>query len=355
MWLLSRRQATQYAREIWLLIALFALSCFVLFLSIRVISLKETTSIFWLTLLLTTFFSAAVNLRAGEKRPLWLLLPVSLPFALGAVALFNIIIELFYSSFFTYWKGVDAAFESVKIWAKTGTKEHGHDWPTYLNWLWQEQSPLLVLGAAGAILALIRRQRHAIFLGAWAFGILAAYSLIPYKTPWLMINFTVPLALISGYCVNEVYNWERKLRSRALALGLAFAALAVCATQTVILNFYRYDNDKYPYVYAHTYREFLPLIDQIELLARRAGTGKQTGITITAPEYWPMPWYLREYPKAGFFGRMAATQEPIVVGSVDQEAELAMMLGDRYERVDSYPLRPGVTLVLYARRDLIEK
>ena len=273
--------------------------------------------------------------------------------AVLALVLFVFVNILFYSSFFTYWKGVGGAIDTFQIWAKTGTKEHGHPWHTYLGWLLKEEAPLLFLGAAGSILALVRRRnRFAIFAGAWAFGILAAYSLIPYKTPWLMVNFTVPLAIIAGYAVNEIYNWGKGLLKRVLALSVAVAALAICGTQAIILNFYQYDNDKYPYVYAHTYREFIPLVDEIDRLATAAGTGKQTGVTITAPEYWPLPWYLRDYPRAGFFGRMAATQEPIVVGSLDQQEELDSALGDRYVRLGPYPLRPGVTLVLYARRDL---
>jgi uncharacterized protein (TIGR03663 family) len=271
-----------------------------------------------------------------------------------ALLIFIFINILFYSSFFTYRGGVRGAIESFQIWAKTGTKEHGHDWYTYLWWLVQEEAPLLLLGVAGALLALIRhKSRFAIFAGAWAFGILAAYSLIPYKTPWLMLNFTVPLAIIGGYAVDEIYVSGKGLATRLLALAIALAALAVCGTQAVRLNFFHYDDDKYPYVYAHTYREFLPLVNKIDELAERAGTGKQTGITITAPEYWPMPWYLREYPHAGFFGHMAVTQEPVVIGSIDQQEELNAALGDGYVLIDSYPLRPGVTLMLYARRDLV--
>ncbi len=273
-----------------------------------------------------------------------------------ALLLFVFVNILFYSSFFTYRKGIGGAIESLKVWAATGTKEHGHDWYTYLWWLLQEEAPLLFLGAAGAVLALIRRvNRFAIFAGAWAFGILAAYSLIPYKTPWLMLSFIVPLAIIGGYCVNEIYHWGKDFSSRALALALALAALVVCGTQTIKLNFFHYDDDKYPYVYAHTYREFLPLMNKIDELAERAKTGRQTGITITAREYWPLPWYLRDYPRAGFLGRMAVTNEPIIIGSVEQEQQLNAALGDRYQRLDAYPLRPGVTLLLYARRDIMQK
>lgn len=270
-----------------------------------------------------------------------------------AFLLFIFINILFYSSFFTYRAGIRGALDSLQVWAATGTKEHGHDWHTYLWWLLQEEAPLLILGIAGALLALMRyRNRFSIFAGAWAFGILAAYSLIPYKTPWLMLNFTVPLAIIGGYAINEIYVWTKGVTSRVAALAIALVALAICATQAVQLNFFHYDDDKYPYVYAHTYRELLPMMTAIDQLAERAKTGKQTGITITAREYWPLPWYLREYPRAGFFGHMAMTSEPIVVGSVEQQQELETMLGDRYRQINSYPLRPGVTLLLYARRDL---
>jgi uncharacterized protein (TIGR03663 family) len=272
-----------------------------------------------------------------------------------ALALFALVNVLFYSSFFTYWQGVTGALESVQVWAKTGTKEHTHELYTYLVWLMQEESPLLLLGAAGAMIALVRRRnRFTIFAGAWAFGILAAYSLIPYKTPWLTINITVPLAIVSGYAIDEIYNFEEGLRSRIFALTLAAVALIICGTQAFILNFRRYDDDRYPYVYAHTYREFLPMVEEIDRLAKRAGTGAQTGITIAAREYWPLPWYLRDYEHAGFFGHMTTTSEPIVVGSIEEMTELDETLGDYYKQVGTYPLRPGVTLVLYAKKELVE-
>ena len=95
------------------------------------------------------------------------------------------------------------------------------------------------------------------------------------------------------------------------------------------------------------------MVKEIERLADRAGTGTQTGITITSPDYWPLPWYLRNYERAGFFGHMTTTDEPIVLGSTEQIPELDSMLDGRYQLVDSYPLRPGVTLVLYAKKELI--
>ena len=85
---------------------------------------------------------------------------------------------------------------------------------------------------------------------------------------------------------------------------ITVAALAISGTQSVILNFYHYDDDQYPYVYAHSYRDLLSMVNEIDRLAKRAGTEMKTPITITASEYWPLPWYLRDYEGAGFFGSL---------------------------------------------------
>ena len=56
---------------------------------------------------------------------------------------------------------------------------------------------------------------------------------------------------------------------------------------------------------------------------------------------------------AGFYGRLTDTKDPIVIGSQPQDEALRVQLGDRYARIGSYALRPGVDLVLYVRRDLV--
>lgn len=239
-----------------------------------------------------------------------------------ALALFLFINILFYSSFFKHWAGVKGALDSLQFWATTSTNDHTQaGFYGYFTWLMQEEAPLLMLGAIGALVAIIRRRnRFAIFAGAWAFGILIAYSLIPYKTPWLMLNFIVPLGIIGGYGINEIFSYGKYMVLRIAAVAVAVIALTIMTSQSVILNFKRYDDEKYPYVYAHTTREFLFLVQKVEELANRTGTAKQTGITITSPDYWPLPWYLRDYDHAGFVGRLAPTSEPIVIGKDTQES-----------------------------------
>jgi predicted membrane-bound mannosyltransferase len=78
---------------------------------------------------------------------------------------------------------------------------------TYVLWLLREEAPIFILAAIGTGMALIqRRNRSAVFAGIWAFVLLAAYSVIPYKTPWVLLNIIIivprasPVALGSRAC-----------------------------------------------------------------------------------------------------------------------------------------------------------
>src|SRR5438128_1388367 len=116
--------------------------------------------------------------------------------ALVAFTIFIVVNVLFYSSFFkNYPKGVNDALQTLNLWRKR-THEHAHPWWQYTNWLFQEEGIVLVLGAVGAAIALwLAKNRFAVFVALWSFGLLTAYSFAgasikhlfsdqTYKTPW---------------------------------------------------------------------------------------------------------------------------------------------------------------------------
>jgi uncharacterized protein (TIGR03663 family) len=288
--------------------------------------------------------------------------PVTLALlGLSAIIVFVLVNVLFYSSFFTnYPKGVYDAVKTFEFWTKTGREAHVHDITTYIRWLWRQESPLLLLGSMGAALVVWRpRNTFALFSALWAFGLIAAYSLIGYKTPWLVLNFIVPLALICGYALQVIYDWG--LGQIRLIIAMMALAIGVSGYQTIDLNFFNYDNDSpdYVYVYAHTRREMLALVDEVNRVAERTQQRGQTGITIVSRDYWPLPWYFRDYMRVGYHGRMSASTEPVIIASESQGAEVQRTFGDRYQQISSgfnsagsYPLRPGVNLLLYVRRDV---
>ncbi|HEX8127833.1 MAG TPA: hypothetical protein VF527_01945, partial [Pyrinomonadaceae bacterium] len=232
------------------------------------------------------------------------------------------------------------------------------------DWESGEEPLLFLLACVGALVALREtRRRFPLFAALWGFGLLAAYSLIKYKTPWLVLSMLVPFAIAGGYAIDWLYRsgaaW-RTQTSAQLYRGAAFVllgvSLIVAAIQTVNLNYVHYDDDRYIYVYAHTKREYLDLIAEVERIAERAGTKYETAINVAAPEYWPMPWYLRDYKRVGYQSRVIqTTTDAIIITSAAQSAEMQAMNGAHYQRIGTYPMRPGVVLNLYARRDLAER
>lgn len=279
--------------------------------------------------------------------------------ALMAFAVFILVNVLFYSSFFTnYPKGVSDAMKTLNLWRQR-TTEHYHPPYQYLYWLLQEESIVVILGGIGALIAVVwAKSRLALFLALWSFGLLAGYSLVGYKTPWISLNFVVPLALTSGYALEVAYQKLREFGQPRLLFVLTILIAGICGFQMYQLNFVHYDDDAYPYVYAHTRRDLLQMLDEIERTTRRIGTGTDTGIALVSPDYWPLPWYFRDYKKVGYYQDIVATNEPIIIGSMAQEEKLKETYGDRYVRVDSgkdegaYALRPGVDLLLYVRKDV---
>ncbi len=272
--------------------------------------------------------------------------------SLVALFVFAFVNILFYSSFFTNAKGVGDSLQTYMIWAKTGKQEHVHPFYQHAFWLMWMESPALMLGIVGAFVAVVRaNNRFALFAAQWAFGILAAYSIVPYKTPWLALNFIIPLAVAGGYAINEIYSWSKR-GERLFVLAVLLIAAGFSGYQSIKLNFFRYDDDRYIYVYGHTYREFVPMVDEIKRIGQQTGLNEDLDIAILSPDYWPLPWYLRDYKRIGYFGQISPTNSSLVIINISQEPQLLTTLEGRYKRLKNYPLRPGVVLVIYARNDL---
>src|SRR5437764_7720083 len=283
--------------------------------------------------------------------------------ALVAFAVFILVAVFFYSSFFTnYPKGVADALKTLNLWRQR-THEHEHPWYQYIYWLVLEEGVVMVLAGIGTLIAVwSANNRLALFLALWSFGLLAAYSLVGYKTPWISLNFIVPLALTSGYALDVAYRKLRDYEQPRFFLVPALVLVAFCGYQMYQLNFVHYDDDQYVYVYAHTRRETLVMLDQIERVGNQMKTGYDTGIAIVTPEYWPLPWYFRDYKRVDYWGKVVPTDKPIVIGETGQEEEIKSTYGDQYRQVDSsklsdprvfpdrnpngsFSLRPGVDLL----------
>ena len=106
-------------------------------------------------------------------------------------------------------------------------------------------------------------------------------------------------------------------------------------------------------------RETLDFADEGQELAARTGTGPDTRIATTSPgpgsdSYWSLPWYLNDYKSVGYYSQLPSdgSQISVIIGNATQDAQLRTSLGATHRKIGTtYPLRPGVDLVLYARRE----
>lgn len=275
-------------------------------------------------------------------------------------------------SFFTNPEGPLDSVRSFSVYLnRAGTGgSHVHPWYYYLQNLvyvhsrggpvWSE---MLIVGLAliGGVSAWRHRdfgdldKRLLRFLAVFTAVVAVLYSVIPYKTPWLMLTFHQGLLILAGF--GAVTLW-RVRSSRSWKVGVALI-LAVGTAQLSVqmwrANFKLESDPRNPYVYVQTSRDFLKLVDRIGAITTQEPAGADAVVAvITNPQdAWPLPWYLRKYRNVGFWSDMSAfpasLKPAVIVTSMDKDQAI-----EGYE-TELYQLRPDVFLHLHLRGDLWQK
>lgn len=276
-------------------------------------------------------------------------------YAIGiSVGIFLLINFLFYSSFLTYYGGIKGILTTLKIWTKTGTHSGGHTKPFfyYFKLLYKFELPMLVLGIIGFYHSFRRGNKFTVFVAAWAIIIYVAYSFIPYKTPWLILNILLPLSIMGGIFVNNIFIIVKKRWHYAIFYPVYVCIFGFFCYQSIMLNFKNYDDERYELVYVQTKRDIYNLLNRLESLSNKCG--KNMTINIVSKEYWPLPWYLREYKNAKFWGNVINNPNaPVIIVDKTGEMELKKKLKGDYKK-ERFVLRPGVWLTAYIQQDLYE-
>jgi hypothetical protein len=132
-----------------------------------------------------------------------------------------------------------------------------------------------------------------------AFGTWLAYSLIPYKTPWLIVNFIWPFALVFGFALESL----SRLKSKRLVYGariLALALVGVSLEKTIQLNFKEFANPKEPYVYVQSTEQMKRVIDQINERVVKRPEDLNMRLMVLVKDTWPLPWVFSLFPNLSF-------------------------------------------------------
>jgi len=223
--------------------------------------------------------------------------------------------------------------------------------------VWTEAA-ILVFGLAGAVLA---RRGLARFLAVYALTTAVCYSAIPYKTPWCLVQFWQPLAVLAGVGAARVLAVRRLRAPAAVFLVLACGHLAWQAGATT--REYAAD-PRNPYVYAHTGRDVFLIRDRVAALR---AAGAQRVQILSSRNLWPLPWYMRGWSGVEWWPKAPEAGAPgeVILLTPEMEPAAARLIyelrppGERELYMDVFgravELRPGVFLRGYAAPSVWEK
>ncbi len=344
-----------------------------------------------------TGYSFADSRRSEGGALSWILVP--LLGALTSAALF--------SNGFHDWNQVRESILTYQSYlhrsAGVGHEKPWHYYLTLLFWsrndlhTWTEAliGGLAAVGFVSALFDLNRPSEHRtflIFLGTYAFGLLAIYSVIPYKTPWAVLSVDHAFALLAGTGAAAIFQL---LRFRVLKLGLGIALMAgiynLCQQTSLAIDFNkeplaRYSaHDLNPYVYSHT-SNMVPVLSRlIHDLAAVHPEGKNMPVQVVQSESgWPLPWYLRDLKHVGYQTSLPDKMDPpaVIIADIALEGEILSRFAPKAAPIiepepdfvgplqpppppppifvyvaDEHPcnLRPGVLLTVLIERNLREK
>ncbi len=148
---------------------------------------------------------------------------------LGCAAVFYAIWTLLYTTMFTNWAGVfTGSWQSLGYWLMQQDVARGNQpWYYYFVGLSVYELLALVFGGIGVVWLIRRRDVHGgmgLVLAAWVIATLVLYTIAAEKMPWLLVNITVPLALVAGMFLGHVMDgidWSFLTLRTAAALILA--------------------------------------------------------------------------------------------------------------------------------------
>ena len=181
-------------------------------------------------------------------------------------------------------------FRSFEQWTVSGVSQHTKPW-----WYWlyiaAHGDGMLLLGGVSGLLLTKASARSMRLAGWYSTLTLAAYFLIPYKTPWCIVSLAATSPLLAGV-------WAAKNRSNVRS-ALVFITVAVLSTDalttTLRLAFWRHSDPEQPHVYVATSPEISQFISILFRHAEHDPRGTEVRGKVFAAEPHPLPWMLKAF------------------------------------------------------------
>jgi predicted membrane-bound mannosyltransferase len=175
---------------------------------------------------------------------------------------------------------------------------------------------------------------------------LAIYSYIPYKTPWLDINFVLPLALLAGCGINE-YAIILKGPKRYIPALIIIPLLSYSLYTALDVAYVNYNSENNKLSYVSTLDDYTDLIKEVSSKASLRGKNN-TNISIVVTDPWPLPWSLRDY-KVSYGGSQLISQ--IIISEKNDYSIINPDWRYLYGTPKKYEMRKWMYVYVYSWKD----
>ncbi len=214
-----------------------------------------------------------------------------------AVSIGCFFLMVLFTGFFINPSGLRDMFTAYAVWTKTGTANSGHEKPFFywIDLLYRYEWPALIsLACCLPIFFFLESRKRLIAL--LAFGVWLSYSIIPYKTPWLILNILWPLAFVFGFIIEQIPripSWTARQLCRLVLLASLVANIHVMLR----LNFQDFARATEPYVYVQSTNQMKYVIDFISERVQKFPEELNMKLLVLVRDPWPLPWLFASYPR----------------------------------------------------------
>lgn len=282
-----------------------------------------------------------------------------------------------FSNGFRDWTGVrDSVLTFENYLKRSSGQGHAKPWHYYITLLfwrknvftWSEAliGGLAIIGIFNAFTNDRRPSHHRaflIFLSVYTIALLAAYSILSYKTPWSILCVDHALALLAGVGMSGIFRaLETNPLVKTVVLGLFAAGLYNLCLQTSLAIDFNFPTPRYsadernPYAYAHTVPNLVQLSKRIHDLADKSPAGKKTSVwVIESQQGWPLGWYLRDLKNVGYGAEVPDRLDAdLIVVDLVKDEQVRAKLHSQYV-ASPYGLRPGIILDLFVKQAIWDR
>lgn len=268
--------------------------------------------------------------------------------------------SFFYSDGFRNWLGVLDSVKTFFVYEITQGHEkpagyylHTLFWPKQALGIWWTEICILLLAAAALMRVVFQRSHNSLhlFLALATLVHFVIYSWIDYKTPWLMLLPWGHACLLAGLAFNKSQSLHPTLKTAFVGFLIS---TTIFQTHQSLHATGRYANDeRNPYAYVPTSRNAEGIAYWLQQLNTMKDAPPLHPIAVIGKNYWPLPWYLREFESIGYWNEPhpELSKLPIIIAMPEQVSRCDALWKTSHQKFPK-TLRTNVPVMLYLRKDI---